>query len=805
MENISLKPETIYQQINNELDAVLRSINELSSDEALNEAKSNAQNTLSQYQQDLKKQLQELQKNSEWDRFTIAFYGETGAGKSTLIETLRIVLNEPGKAKQRAQFVLTRQQMEACAQSIAALEVELQATFELMGRFAHQLQATSERFAAPLQAAQQAIDAADVRRQAAHEQLQVQGNASKAVLNTASQSVQRLENYLADYEKTASLWAKFKCLFIELPERQELFKAQQWQQDATDIHAASIARAQAAQDQWEKERAAMVQQLTETRAACEQACAQVAQEEKRAAQRLVALQTERQYQAQQYAQLTVDLAQHADGEIIGTGSSDTTKNTHQYNFSLDGKDFGLLDVPGIEGNESTVIDQIKAAVQKAHAVFYVTNKPSAPQKGDGSTRGTLEKIKAHLGSQTEVWSVYNKKITNSKQSLKNKTLVTTSELETINAPDASGLNFSMREQLGHHYRETVPLAALPAFLASTDHFVPDSPNCKNRNKAMKDFTPEELLQGSGLNDFVELLRGSLVVDARARIQRSNFNKAHQALQTTLDQLNSVKVNFSALSLELDKKEADAKSQLQSSLQSLQVRLKAGGSRMIQTFESTVRKVVYSRIDDGISNDDFKSILGHHVEEEQQKLHKQLPGVMEQEVKNFKSDVKDVVERFAEHANELSAIYALLNKTQLHSNIGISTNVNSGIKIDSLLLSLGGAAAAVLGSGGWVLAIGLAGLAFSFAKAVRSFFDSDFKKSEQRKSTNQNLGKIVRQLENSLDDSLKRHIPELLQKLQMIERALEVPARETKQLVRILDCTHKRLTITSNRIASQGGL
>lgn len=805
MENISLKPDAIYEQINNELEAVLGSINELPSDEALNEAKSNAKNTLSQYQRDLKKQLQELQKNSEWDRFTIAFYGETGAGKSTLIETLRIVLNEPSKAKQRAQFVLTRQQMGACTQSIAALEVDLQATLELMGRFAHQLQATSERFAASQHAAQQAIDAADVRHQAAHEQLQAQLNATKVVLNQANQTVQRLENYLADYKKTASLWAKLKGLFIELPERKELLKAQHWLQDAMDAHAASIARAQAAQDQWAKERAALVQQLTETRAACEQACAQVAQEEKRTAQRLVTLQAELQCQAQQHAQLTEELAQHADGGIIGIGSSDTTKYMHQYNFSLEGKDFALLDVPGIEGNEATVIDQIKVAVQKAHAVFYVTNKPSSPQKGDGSTRGTLEKIKAHLGAQTEIWSIYNKKITNPKQSLKNKAVATSSEWETINALDASGLNFSMREQLGHHYRETVTLAALPALLASTDHFLPDSQNYKNRNKAMKDFTPEELRQGSGLNDFVELLRGSLVVDAKVRIQRSNFNKAYEALQATLDKLQAVRGNFSALSPELDKKEADAKSQLQSSLQALKVRLKAGGSKAIQKFESTVRKDVYSRIDADISNDDFKSALGHHVAQQKQKLHKELPGVMNFEVDLFKDDVKEVVERFAEQANELSATYAQLNKIQLHSNISISTNLKSGIKIDSLLLSLGGGVAAVLGSGGWVLAIGLAGLAFSFAKAVLGFFDSDFKKSEQRKSTNQNLSKIVRQLEDSLDHSLERAMPELLKKLQMIEDALEVPARGTKELVRILDYTNKRLTLTSKQILSQGGL
>ncbi|MFP6166226.1 hypothetical protein ACLGBX_01965 [Helicobacter pylori] len=40
------------------------------------------------------KELESLKKNEEWEKFTIAFYGETGAGKSTLIECLRLFFKE---------------------------------------------------------------------------------------------------------------------------------------------------------------------------------------------------------------------------------------------------------------------------------------------------------------------------------------------------------------------------------------------------------------------------------------------------------------------------------------------------------------------------------------------------------------------------------------------------------------------------------------------------------------------------------------------------------------------------------------
>ena len=41
---------------------------------------------------------------AEFDTFTIAFYGETNAGKSTIIESLRIYFGESSKQNSRAEF-----------------------------------------------------------------------------------------------------------------------------------------------------------------------------------------------------------------------------------------------------------------------------------------------------------------------------------------------------------------------------------------------------------------------------------------------------------------------------------------------------------------------------------------------------------------------------------------------------------------------------------------------------------------------------------------------------------------------------
>lgn len=64
----------------------------------------------------LNRNINELKDNSEWDKFTIAFYGETNAGKSTLIETLRILLNEKEKLKDREKY----KEIDNCINSLKA-------------------------------------------------------------------------------------------------------------------------------------------------------------------------------------------------------------------------------------------------------------------------------------------------------------------------------------------------------------------------------------------------------------------------------------------------------------------------------------------------------------------------------------------------------------------------------------------------------------------------------------------------------------------------------------------------------------
>ncbi|GAA7166045.1 hypothetical protein ID0405_10000 [Helicobacter pylori] len=110
--------------------------------------------------------------------------------------------------------------------------------------------------------------------------------------------------------------------------------------------------------------------------------------------------------------------------------------------------------------------------------FYVTKTPAPPQKGEEGKEGTIEKIQKQLGSQTEVYTIYNKPITNPR-ALKDG-LIDENEKESLR-----DLNEKMGAILGKHYMGYKAVSAQAAFYGLSSALLPETDFYKNKQKFLE--------------------------------------------------------------------------------------------------------------------------------------------------------------------------------------------------------------------------------------------------------------------------------------------------------------------------------
>lgn len=95
-----------YENVGNVLDQAIKSTNNielLGEDENIELGRIVA--TLSRLNLEFKAEIEKLESSSEWEKLCIAFFGETNAGKSTIIESLRIIFDEESRRQQRLENI----------------------------------------------------------------------------------------------------------------------------------------------------------------------------------------------------------------------------------------------------------------------------------------------------------------------------------------------------------------------------------------------------------------------------------------------------------------------------------------------------------------------------------------------------------------------------------------------------------------------------------------------------------------------------------------------------------------------------
>ncbi|WP_120940009.1 GTPase [Helicobacter pylori] len=483
-----------------------------------------------------------------------------------------------------------------------------------------------------------------------------------------------------------------------------------------------------------------------------------------------------------------------DGAIIGDGRSDFTTKTRSYSFQYNHQNFIFLDVPGIEGNEKKVIDQISNATQKAHAIFYVTKTPNPPQKGEEKKEGTIEKIQKQLGSQTEVYTLYNKPI-NNPRAFKDG-LIDGSEKESLKI-----LNKKMKNILGEHYKGYKAVSAQVAFYGLSSALLPESDFYKNKQKFLKDFKAEELLYQSHFKPLAEFIAGTLLENSRKKIIESNCNKAlkvveqlQKAIKTTIEK------RIDPMIKEAQEHQQEARYNLNRSTEKFILNLTNSAFYEIDQFKSDLREKMYAHINKNIEDEECKEIFKNELIQGIETLHEDIKWRFRECEKRFDGEIKEAIKQLEYRIKDS---LAMLERISIDRGFNLNFDTDSGIDGTKLATSIGGLGLLGIFNAwnpmGWLaLTAGIITGLVGIASSIWKFFSSRYQRSQQRKEVDKNLHQICEKIVQDVKSRLESRKKDIWEKIEKLKANLR-PIDNYKRMKRQLKEAHERLGCISNSI------
>ncbi|WP_229256258.1 hypothetical protein [Helicobacter pylori] len=223
---------------------------------------------------------------------------------------------------------------------------------------------------------------------------------------------------------------------------------------------------------------------------------------------------------------------------------------------------------------------------------------------------------------------------------------------------------------------------------------------------------------------------------------------------------------------------------------------------INQFEFDFRKEMHERIERGIGNNECKEIFGNELKQRETKLVENIKRRFKECEERFDEEIKEYIEQLEERVQDSLAIIKRINNSSLNPNTDFNTD--SGIDTIGLFSSIGGLVllllTPVVGEFALIAGVGLA--LVGVGKSIWGFFDSDYKKSQQRKKVDEKLDEVCKQITEALKSRIESVKKDILEKIEELKAELNGPVENYEYKKERLKEADKRLGYISNDIKTR---
>lgn len=475
-----------------------------------------------------------------------------------------------------------------------------------------------------------------------------------------------------------------------------------------------------------------------------------------------------------------DKRKKEDGLIVGDGRHDFTKTYEEYHLSIAGHPFTLIDVPGIEGNESEFKDVIKTALHKAHCIFYVQGHNKKPD------RATAEKIKKYLGDWVKVYSIYNVRggVSNYDEEEECETLITSGILKA-----ESLIRAEFKTILGDVYAGHVTLQGLLAMSAKASFSSKREDLIRGQQKLLKYFggSADKVLEFSQFKTLITLVEQKSS-NFKSEIIEANKQKLISLagnIATDIEQVMESQKNYLA-NLELNLRTINREvcnNSMDSALRNITNKTR----NAITSAYGELKSEIFDLIDNEPSN--INQLAEQYQEDVIENLENRIKSIVNDELKK----VRDTANRKIKDLDGVN-----IKPIQFNQSIDLETEIDFSGALGELDIDLAdvlswtaktaGTAATGALVGSFIPGIGTligAGVG-AFVGGIAHACSGDGGKADARKSVSDAIGKATQRAKNNVKSMLAPVIRDMDIQKRQLTNSVKTELTNIEELQETLD-------------------
>ncbi|WRG27542.1 hypothetical protein E5E27_03460 [Helicobacter pylori] len=358
----------------------------------------------------------------------------------------------------------------------------------------------------------------------------------------------------------------------------------------------------------------------------------------------------------------------------------------------------------------------------------------------------------------------------------------------------------MKNILGKHYMGYKAVSAQAAFYDLSQALIPETDFDKKKQKFLKDFKAEELLYQSHFKLLAKFISEELLKNSCAKIIQSNCNKALKVveeLQNTIKTTIEKRIDPMIKARQEYKEEVD--DNLDRSTDKFISDLKNSALDEINQFKFDIGEIMEERIEKGVEDEECERIFNNELKQRETKLIEDIKQRFKECGERFNEEIKEAIKQLEYRIKDSLAMLKRINNLSLNPNSNFNTD--SGIDGFALGASIGGLVLLLLTPvvGEFALIAGMGLALVGVGKSVWGFFDSDYKKSQQKKEVDEKLDEACEKIAENVKSRIESYKKGALGMIEELNAGFNKLVDHYERMKRQLKETHEKLGYISNSI------